>query len=187
MNDVSKLLREKAASLRESVPELVAVGLLKQAGLSDEAARITVAQDAFEKQACNELTYKGIDMDQAVSLVKAAKINVKDLQGFSLVTEEEALADVFEKVAEYVEQLEVELGKAPTEVRVEVKAPSMPEPLAKMASIGAFTFEDLESLRNIPTETLTKLASTMEEPWSIGHGAGAVVAKTDPLLDFLMN
>ena len=197
MNTVAQFLMEKAAELRESTPELVAVELLKQAGLSDQDARVTVAQDAMEKQACFELTYKGIDMEDAVKLVKAANINIKELSGFSLTSEEEELAGALEKAAgyinkqaEYIAQLEADLEKAASEgyeVRiVEVEKPSPSKTIEKIASVGAFTMDDLRALEEMPEELLTKMASAMEQPWEMGKAAGVSRPQTDPLLEFIL-
>lgn len=196
MNKVSEILLEKAAALRESTPELVAVGILKQAGMSEEEARYSVAQETMEKKAFSELTYRGIDAEEAVKLVKAANINVRDLTGVELETDEERLASILEKAAAFIEKQEAyieELEKAASEVRVvekivevQVEAPEMSESLSKVAGVGAFTFEDLEALRNLPEETMSKVASAMEEPWELGKAAGVARQKTDPLLEFIL-
>lgn len=198
MNKVSQILIEEATGLRESTPELVAVGILKQAGVSEEDARLVVAQDTMEKQAFSELTYRGVDAEEAAKLVKAANINVKELPGMSLETEEERLAEILEKAASFIEQQAAyieQLEKAASEVKstetivervVEVEKPELSEPMAKMASVGAFTFEDLEALKGMPEETLVKVANAMEEPWELGKAAGVARQKTDPLLEFIL-
>ena len=196
MNKVAQFLIEEATDLRGSTPELVAVGLLKEAGFSDEAARIAVAQDSMEKQAFFELTHRGIDAEEASKLVKAAGINVKDLPGMSTETDEERLAEILEKAAAYIEQkdariteLETFIANAPEfEKSAEVvqPVPMVEEAMTKIAKIGSLTFEDLEAIRAMPQETLTKMANAMEEPWQIGHSVGIPHKKTDPMLDFLL-
>lgn len=196
MNKVAQILMDKAASLKESTPELVAVGLLKQAGLSEEDARVAVAQDAFEKQACFEMTHKGIDAEEASKLVKAAKVDIRGLPGITQETEEEMLASILEKAASYIEKqaayidmLEQAASEVHTEVVeriVEVEKPAMSESMTKLASIGAFTFEDLEALQSMSENVLTKVASAIEEPWELGKAAGVSRPKTDPLLEFIL-
>lgn len=199
MNNVSELLVKLASDLRTSTPELVAIDMLKQAGVDEQEARFAVAQELMEKQAFDTLTYSGIDVEKAASMVKAANINVRELEGFDVSSQEEVTADLLVKIAAYVEALEADkaellekLAQAPTEVirevvrEVQIEAPEMPEPLAKLASSGNFTFEDLEALRNVSEDTLTKLASVAEEPWAFGSGSGMARPKTDPLLEFIL-
>ena len=201
MNKVASALMSKAAELRESTPELVAIGLLKKAGVDEQVARSTVMQESMEKAAMESLTYSGIDAEDAVRLVKAANINVAELQGASLVTEEENLADILEKAAAYIEAQEAQISaletvKADLEVRgVELEKaasaalapqPALPETFTKMASVGAFTFEDLEALKAVPSETLTKMASAFDQPWELGKAAGLSASTGDPLLDFCL-
>lgn len=198
MNNVSEVLIKLAGDLRVSTPELVAVDMLKQAGIDESEARFAVAQEMMEKEAFDALTYSGIDVEKAASMVKAANINVRELTGFEVSTQEEAMADVLEKVAAYVKSLEVEkaellekIANAPVEVRevikeVQVEAEPVSEPLAKFASTGAFTFEDLEALKNVPEDVLTKMASISEGPWGLGHGSGMSRPVGDPLLNFIL-
>lgn len=195
MNKVSQFLIEEAKGLRESSPELVAVELLKQAGIKEGDAKLAVAQDTFEKKACYELTYAGVDSEEAAKMIKAAKINVADIPGITFESEEERLASIFEKAASFIEKqasyisdLEKQAGQVKTvEVQVEApKEPELPKVITKMASVNALTFEDVEALRGLSQETLEKVANAMEEPWSMGKGIGIENPKTDPMLDFLL-
>lgn len=195
MNKVASALLDKAAQLRQSTPELVAIGMLKQAGMDDETARAHVMQESMEKAAMESLTYSGIDAEDAVRLVKAANINIAELQGASLVTPEEDLADVLEKAASYIESQEAQIiALSEREAELEKAAsvasapqPAMPEAFAKMASVGAFTFDDLEALKAVPSETLTKMASALDQPWELGKAAGLSTSTGDPLLDFCLS
>lgn len=191
MNKVASILLDKARELRESTPEIIAVSMLKQAGMSDEDARYEVAQQGMEKVAFSELSYSGIDVEEATRLVKAANINVRELQGIVLVTEEEALADTLEKVAAYIseqdEKIE-QLEKFAQEAALSASATPrhVPDNITKMASVGAFTFKDLEALKAMPSETLTKVASAMDQPWEFGKAAGIAQGTGDPILDFCL-
>lgn len=196
MNKVASILRNHAASILQSNADIVAIGLLKQAGMSDEDARYAVLQEGMEKSATAELTYKGIDHEEATRLVKAANINVRELTNVSLVSEEEALADVLEKAAEYIESLAArveDLEKSASDLQavvdqVETSAskPALPEGISKMASVGALSFDDLEALKAIPQETLEKVASALEQPWEFGAGAGTSKGFGDPLVEFCL-
>lgn len=203
MNKVASILREHASELRQATPELVALEMLKQAGMGEQEARYQVAQHGLEKAAAAELTYKGVDTEEAARLVKAANINVRELTNFDLTTDEEILANVLEKAASYVEaqaeriaELEArtaelekaasEIEKAVVEVETAVK-PTLPEQITKMAGVGALTWEDVEALKAVPQETLTKVASALETPWEFGKAAGmSAEASGDPIVAFCM-
>lgn len=198
MNNVAQTLREQAAELRLT-PESVAIEMLKEAGLSEEDARFEVAQTLMEKEALSALTSKGIDMEEAVKLVKAANINVRELSNIKLEPEVDPMAELLEKAAAYIEKLEAhieavedhnaelleEIEKLATEKSA--PEPKLPESLNKLASVGAFTNEDLAELQRINPETLTKVASAIEEPWELGTPAGVARPKTDPLLEFILS
>lgn len=197
MNTVAQFLIDEATNIRESSPELVAVELLKQAGVAEADAKNAVAQDTMEKKAFAELTYRGVDADEALRLIKVANINISDLPGMDLESEEDRTASILEKAAAYIEKQAAyieELEKAAGHIEyvdrvVEVPAPAevaLPESITKMASSGAFTFEDLEALKAMPEGILTKVASAFEEPWALGKAAGYARPKTDPLLEFLL-
>ena len=195
MDKVASILLERAAEIRQSSPELVAIEHLKQAGLDDTEARYAVAQDRMEKVAHSELTYKGIDAEEAVRLVKAANINVRELQSFSLVSEEEILADMLEKAAAYIEAKDEEILALTEKVEALEKTasaaprqePALPEQITKLAGVGALTFEDIEALKSVPVETLTKVASVIDQPWEMGKAAGVARGTGDPFLDFCLN
>lgn len=197
MNKVAELLNNKASEIRASSPELIAMAMLKQAGMTEEDARVEVAQQAFEKEACTSLTTQGIDMEQAVNMVKAANISIKELQSFDLVSDEEKLVNVLEKSASYIETLtgyiatlENDLNQANNlvkEAQSNEPAPEMPATLAKFAESGVFTHEDLEALQALPEDTLTKFASVAEEPWGLGKAAGVANEENDPLLAFILS
>ena len=197
MNKVASILLDRAAELRQSTPEVVALAMLKQAGMSDEDARYAVAQDAMEKIASTELTYQGIDAESAAELVKAANIDVRTLSNVTLITEEEAMADLLEKAAGYInlqaEQIEaLELGSvhAAEAVRAaeadRAAVDAFPEQITKMASIGALTFDDIEALKAMPSGTLSKIASAVDQPWEFGKAAGISNQTGDPILDFCL-
>ena len=208
MDKVASILLERATEIRQASPELVAIEHLKQAGVDETEARYAVAQDRLEKVAHAELTYKGIDAEEAVRLVKAANINVRELESLSLVSDEEVLAEVLEKAAAYIdaknchiealEQRVADLEKAAAEIEksaAEAVAaaearrdePALPEQITKLAGVGALTFDDIEALKAVPAETLTKVASVIDQPWEMGKAAGVARGTGDPFLDFCLN
>lgn len=197
MSNVATILREKAAELRLT-PESVAIDMLKEAGLSEEDARFEVLQTLMEKEALSGLTDKGIDMEAAVKLVKAANINVRELTNITIEPEIDPMAEVLEKAAAYIDTLEAQVASIETQnsklnedlekMAAEAPAaePELPGSLGKLASAGAFTNEDLEELKRVNPEVLTKVASVMEEPWGLGSPAGMARPQTDPLLEFIL-
>lgn len=195
---LSTTLMKQAQELRSQSPEYVAISMLKQAGMDDTDARTEVAQTLMEKEAANFLTASGIDYDAAMELVKAAGVKVKDLEAFTVEkSSEELLAETLEKAAGLAEALEersddveVLLEKiAELEARLEETSTieRETEPMAKFAQSGAFTNEDLKAMRKLPTDTLTKIASSQEQPWRMGKSAGQNdIGSLDPLAQFCL-
>jgi len=195
---LSTLLYKQAQELRTQSTEYVAVDLLKKAGMDETQARFEVAQKLMEKEATDYLVNSGIDYDTALEMVKIANVNVKELASFKVEpSEEEVLSlniekaaglakELEEKVADYdsllekVAQLEAQLADKP-----EVETVS--EPMQKFAKSGAFTNEDLEALRKLSTETLSKVASLSEQPWSLGKSDHSDVESLDPLAQFCLS
>lgn len=98
------------------------------------------------------------------------------------------LADVLEKVAEYVEVVEAEnesLEKSASVKPVAVDK-NKEELHHKLASIG-FTDEEIEAMDQMPDTVMTKVATMSEQPWGLGEPSGMEREKTDPFLEFLVN
>lgn len=201
MSKVSTILLDHAKALSET-EESVAVDLLKQAGLTEEDARFEVAQALMEKEAYSALVNKGVDYDEAVRLVKAANVNVRDLGSFSVITEEKSdTVAVLEKAASYITELESyvaslekkagdleeELEKAASQGHVtpEPARQELPAGLNKLASVGAFTNSDLAELQAMSPHILTKIASAVEEPRAMGGPVGRPKPTVDPLVAWL--
>lgn len=188
---MSKQLLDRAEQIRLSSPEECAVELLKQAGMDEKAARVEIAQLEMEKIAAQEIvSSSGVDIEQAVALVKAANMNIKDLTGFNVA--QDPTIGLLKSAATYIEQLEAErdelvksMEKAAEDLRIQEV--TLPEPITKAASSGMFTNEDLEMLRSMDQELLTKVASVSDEPWSMGRGIGVARTKTDPLAEFILS
>jgi hypothetical protein len=193
MAQISQTLLNHAEELRLGSPEEVAIGLLKQAGYSDKDARLTVAQHTMEKVAAQELmAMSGIDLDQAVALVKAAKVNLKDLVSFAPEADVDPTVGLLQKAAAYIDELETKLDEATETLEkaanfTQVEEIKLPEQFTKMAGSGAFTFEDLEQLKTMDPALLTKVASVMDEPWEMGRGDGFARPQTDALLEFMLS
>jgi uncharacterized protein YjhX (UPF0386 family) len=193
---LSELLTKQAEMIRTSSPEVVAVEMLKKAGFSDSDARAEVMQTLMEKEAASSLTQSGIDYDEALAMVKAAGIKVKDLASFKPEqTFEEILSDQLMKFASEAEKLEtqVEQGAGLIEKVAELEGilehtpqnEELPTHISKFAESGNFTNADLDALMKLPSETLTKIATSQEQPWSMGKSAGTRSISSDPLLEFL--
>lgn len=192
MSQLSELLIKKAEEIRLSSATEVAVDLIKKAGYSDTDARLMVAQHEMEKEACNTLVQAGVDVEKAVSMVKAANIKIKDLKHFSIASpSENESAELLKSAAAVIDGFERELHEKELELE---KAASykptpeikLPEHIEKVATSGVFTAKDLEDLKNMDQDLLNKVASIMEEPWEMGRGSGMARPKTDPMLEFIL-
>lgn len=192
---LSQELRKQASEIASSSPEFVAIGLLKKAGLSEERARLEVAQSMMEKAAVEQLIEGGVPQEQAEGLVKAAGVKLSELGDFSPeASMEEQYSGHLEKIAAQVEVLEKEMAKLATElesmtqraVEAETVQTTKPDYIQKLACSGKFTNEDLEALQRLPQDTLTKVASASEEPWGMGKASGMDKSTMDPLAEFLM-
>ena len=193
MSDFTKQLLNRAEELKAATPEVYAVELMKQAGMEDEEARLAIVQEQFEKSAASELaSYSGVDIEHAVTLVKAAGKSVKDMPGFVLPKFDfDPTAELLTKAAEYIEKLEARVGEVEEmQKQAAFEAIKLPEPFEKAAMSGNLTFEDLAELKKMDQELLTKVASmtsVSDEPWGMGHPAGVARPKTDPMLEWLLN
>jgi hypothetical protein len=183
---LSQTLYKQASDLAATSPEFVAVGLLKQAGLSETDARMQIAQSLMEKEAVDQMISRGITEAQAQEMVKLANVQVTDLASFELDRSvEERCAEILEKAAGLVKELEDQV--ATLQKQAQESGAVKPDYIQKLASSGNFTNEDLDALMRLPSETLTKVASASDEPWSMGKGAGQSVAGMDPLAAFLLS
>lgn len=198
MSNLSTILRQHAENVRLSTPEAVAVEHLKQAGYSEEQAYLQVAQHVMEKEAASVLAMKGIDHEDAVKMVKAANLNLAELNSFKVQVENNPTAELLKQAAEYVDALEaqiedlkLDIEKQAAEYQSQIQhmeaSANIPEQITKIASVAQFTKEDLEELQHVSPELLTKVASAIEEPWGMGNGVGFARPKTDPLLEFMLS
>jgi hypothetical protein len=189
---ITQELEALAIELQSSDATEVAVGHLKKAGLSEEVAREEVMQMEMEKEAAEQLVMAGIDVERAVSMVKAANLKVKELGSIKIAQEIKPEVELLTKAASYINELEAKVSEleGSMEVQAATYAASaelvLPEALTKVASSGALTREDLMELSTINPELLTKVASAMEQPWGMGKAAGMARPKTDPFLEFCL-
>ena len=195
---LSEMLKNKAQALYAQSPEHTAVQMLKSAGLSEDAARMEVAQRLMEKVAASRLVEAGIDYDQAIALVKVANEKIKDMAAFKAEPSmEELLGMELEKAASVAEELEAKAEHAETlfekvsELEATISATpvqrAVPEAITKFAESGTFTNDDLEALMKLPSDTLTKVATQQEQPWKMGKAAGVAENTLDPLAAWLLS
>jgi BMFP domain-containing protein YqiC len=193
MSQLSQTLFQAAEDIRLSSPTESAVEHLKQAGFTEKDARLSIAQHVMEKEACSALTEAGVDIEQAVSMVKAAGIHLKDLVSYEPEVEAaHPSVELLKQAAHYIDALEAQVESLKDDLEKSAQEQStqsvaLPEMFTKAASAGAFTNEDLVELQKMDQNVLTKIASAMDEPWSMGSGSGAVRKNTDPMLEWLMN
>ena len=195
---LSQLLLKQAQEIRAQSSEVVAIDMLKKAGMSEDQARLEVSQKLMEKEATSYLTSSGIDYDTALQMVKVAGVKLKDMPSYKPeASSEEIFAAQLEKAAGLAEELEAqaeqaqELFEKVAELEAQIEetpvVEKVSEPMAKFAASGSFTNEDLQAMMKLPTETLTKIASSQEQPWKMGKSAGAALEDLDPLAAFCMS
>lgn len=196
---LSEFLQQQAQTLRANSEEYVAVSLLKQAGLSEEIARAEVCQKLMEKEAAVALSNQGIDYDEAMKMVKAAGVKISDMASFKAEPSfEEMMASQFEKAAseaqdleskaEYSEELFEKVASLEEALSLKPEVEQVSPMITKFAESGDFTNEDLQALMKLPSDTLTKVASSQEQPWKMGKSAGVnAEAQMDPFAAWLLS
>ena len=200
---LSEKLLKKASHLRGVSPTLSAIDHLKQAGMSEDEARMELAQGEMEKSAATHMAGHGIDYDAALELVKVAGVKVKDLTGFQVEKSVDEIAfETLVKSASQVQSLEDRLAQVEAEKdaliekvaelelvlnEIPEEIPETPDALTKLAKTTNLTHEDVEALMRVPTETLTKIAASREAPMSMGRAVGISTSELDPLAQFLMS
>lgn len=177
MSEISDLLWLKANELNKAA--------------SDKSTEWQMTKSA----AVSSLENKGINKADAENLLEKlaerAYPNLKaDLEKAAQLIE---ISKMLEKSAEYINELEVKLSTKEDEIAGLKKSASMAEKAPSVDALsgtGAFTSEDLETLRQLEGDTLSKVASLADrQPWNLGEpsehisGSGA----EDALTKFLMS
>lgn len=185
---LSERLLKKAEYFKCRSPQLVALEMLKQAGLDEDTAKRELAVQEMEKSASSALVHAGIDYDEAVKMVKAAGEDEKITSGnFSLDAFGEAF-DALMKIASLAQELEaqVEASSAEKQALLEKVASyeevlnSMPESdpllgnetLEKAAAIIGADSEDIAALQTLPANLLEKIAAGQPTMPSMGRPEG---------------
>lgn len=186
---LSEQLTKQAHAVLNSSPEVVAIGLLKSAGMSDRDARVEVAQHEMEKAAVESLQQAGIDLDTAKKMVKSAGIRLADTESFSPeLSQEEALADRLFGMAKLASDLESRMESMEAALaHANEPASELPDSITKLAASGNLTFEDLAILQQVPKDTLEKIAAATDSPWQMGKAASFGTPNSDPLQAWLMS
>lgn len=195
---LSEQLLKKAEYFKSRSPKLIALELLKQAGLDEDTAKRELAIEEMEKSAASSLVDAGINYDEAVRMVKLAGEDEKVTSGnFSLDSFGEAF-DALMKVASQVAELEAQLEQATTETSTLIEKVAAYEEalneqvpqldsdpiLEKVAAAHDLDVEEISTLKTLPTELLEKLASGQHSVPSMGRPGGRTVYR-DPLDEFL--
>ena len=99
-------------------------------------------------------------------------------------------AEIFEKTAEYIKDIEVKLSNSEARVATLTKEASEVErsdSLEKLATAG-FSDSEIEELSSVNKDTLEKIASGSDLP-VVGMGSASLrpASGNDPLTDFLMS
>lgn len=103
------------------------------------------------------------------------------------------LAEVLEKSAAYIEQLEsrnadLQAKIDSMEVELEKAAEERDSGIISALKEKGFSDREISNLRALPKETIEKVASAGEAAWDFGSAAGkSSSANLDPILNFVLN
>lgn len=166
---------------------------LKAQELEKAASDTSKGWQMVKSAAITSLEAKGVDRTEAEGLLE--KLAERAYPNLASDTEKASglLADskLFEKVAQYVSELEVKLSIKEEEIEglqkaahVATKAPSV----NALSGTGAFTSEDLETLSHLDDSTLSKVAGLADRtPWNLGGPSERVSGGQDALAEFLLS
>lgn len=166
---------------------------MKAQELEKAASNTSKEWQMIKSAALTALEAKGVDHADAEGLLeklaeRAYPSLAADTEKASQLTE---FGKLFEKVAQYVSELEVKLSTKEEEIvglnkaaSAAVKAPSVDA----LSGTGAFTSEDLETLSQLDSATLSKVASmTDQTPWNLGGPSERMSGGQDALAEFLLS
>jgi len=103
----------------------------------------------------------------------------------SHAAEFEKQAGILEKVAAVIDDLSAKLQSSEDKVAEMVKAAAVSPQMDVLKSKGQFSAADLEALKSLPEDTLSKIASANQDPWDLGQATRQNSTAADPLLAFL--
>lgn len=157
------------------------IELLAKAGELEKKAYAQYVSSFTQGMIVN-LVKGGVPFEKAASLTQTACDADERVQGY--------LTNVltFEKVAEYIEQLETKvstLEKSANEANAKIVELDAENPMHKLAAAG-FSKEEIEMMSALPNQLIDKVASNNAKPWEMGGAVGVPREKTDPLLEFLL-
>ena len=144
-----------------------------------EKAAYTEYVKSATASSISALVAKGVEFEKAAGMVKEAFASSDKIQ-----SKAESFT-LLEKTAAYVMELESKVEALEKSAKVNDIVEINKEPLEKLSNLG-FTPEELESLREVDSSLLEKMASVSSTPWTMGKAAGVAREKTDPLLEFLL-
>jgi hypothetical protein len=164
---------------------------LKAQDLTKEASAKQNEWQMIKSAAINSLESRGVDINDATTLLdnlaERAYPNLEaDLEKSAQLTE---IAEMLEKAAAYVSELEVKLDSKEAEIEGMQKAASRASKAPSVEALGgtgAFTSEDLEALNMLDNGTLEKIAHlTDQTPWNLGGPSNRASSNMDALTEFL--
>lgn len=108
------------------------------------------------------------------------------------MTDLKRTADILEKAAAYIDELEAKVSGFEAKIKV------MEEELTKSADerdshlVSAlkekgFSDNDITNLRSLPKETIEKIAHQSEEAWDLGSAAGKATGDVDAITAFCLS
>lgn len=177
MNKIVELLEKKATELRSAISPK-----------SDESWDLTKAA------AIKQLEENGVDNAEELidGIAKEAGFVETQASIGSFPIDADEVITLIEKTAAYIGELQVKIDAKDSEIseltgELEKAASQTDEEIIERLTGKGFSQEELENLRSLPSDVLTKVAymNSDESPWEMGHGARQAEDSMDPMLKFL--
>lgn len=164
---------------------------LKSQDLRSKSDNLSGSWQMIKSATIRSLESRGVNTEEAQCLLeKLAEKAYPNLdEDLARADELSDLSEVFEKAARYVGELEVKLSTKEEEIKGLQKAASdaVKRPSVEaLSGTGAFTNEDLDALRQLDDNMLSKVAGLADKtPWNLGGPSDRVSGGMDALEEFL--
>ena len=162
---------------------------LRAQELEKAASDKTSGWQMIKSASIKALEVKGVSTSDTETLLeKLAERAYPDLSA-DKIEASTLLADskLFEKVAQYVDELEDKINTMEG-LRKEANAAERAPSVDALSGTGVFTSDDLETLGQLDNSTLSKVASMADQtPWNLGEPSDRMGGGQDALSEFLLS
>ena len=159
--------------------------------LTAEMLKIKNADDfsLIKSAAVASLVEGGMDVSIAEQVMDGLKDRVSpdSTKMLQKAAELERNIKIFEKTASYIEEMEVKLETAISQISDLEKSAQVSNELKSLAKSEVFSDIEVEQLKSLPQSTLQKIASRVDNtPVGMGQRSDRIDASGDPILNFIM-